>query len=236
MLKNTTMLTTLVSAGALLAAAPAAGLAARGAHHGSNGTHGKAKTCTKTHAVGYQVSGTLVSFTADDAATPASEATVTLKVTSANRPAARSGEIDDQNATKQGAQVKGATYTVAAGDMCEYDSVIHGRRLRIEHEEVAAEQGRHVARAMLGADWPYSEVPYFWSDLADWATIECVGPAAAWEEEIVRGDPASGSFSIFYLDGGRVVAALTVDRADDLDAARSLIAEGAGADAVRELA
>jgi hypothetical protein len=79
-------------------------------------THGKAKTCTKTHAVGYQVSGTLVSFTADDAATPASEATVTLKVTSANRPAARSGEIDDQNATKQGAQVKGATYTVAAGD------------------------------------------------------------------------------------------------------------------------
>ena len=115
MLKNTTMLTTLVSAGALLAA-PAAGLAARGAHHGSNGTHGKAKTCTKTHAVGYQVSGTLVSFTADDAATPASEATVTLKVTSANRPAARSGEIDDQNATKQGAQVKGATYTVAAGD------------------------------------------------------------------------------------------------------------------------
>lgn len=114
MLKNTTMLTTLISAGALLAA-PAAGLAARGAPHGSNGTHGKAKNCTKAHAVGYQVNGTLVGFT-DDAATPASEATVTLKVTSAGRPAARSGEIDDQNATKQGAQVKGATYTVAAGD------------------------------------------------------------------------------------------------------------------------
>jgi 3-phenylpropionate/trans-cinnamate dioxygenase ferredoxin reductase component len=124
----------------------------------------------------------------------------------------------------------------AAGDMCEYDSAIHGRRLRIEHQEVAAGQGRHVARAMLGADWPYSEVPYFWSDLADWATIECVGPAATWEEEIVRGDPASGSFSIFYLDGGQVVAALAVGRSEDLEAARSLIAEGAGADEVRELA
>ena len=123
----------------------------------------------------------------------------------------------------------------AAGDMCEYDSVIHGRRLRIEHEEVAAEQGRHVARAMLGADWPYSEVPYFWSDLADWATIEYVGPAPAWDEEIVRGDPASGSFSVFYLDGGRVVAASAVDRPEDLDAARSFLAEGAGAGAVREL-
>jgi 3-phenylpropionate/trans-cinnamate dioxygenase ferredoxin reductase subunit len=124
----------------------------------------------------------------------------------------------------------------AAGDMCEYDSAIHGRRLRIEHEEVAAAQGRHVARAMLGSEAPYTEVPYFWSDLADWATIECVGPAAAWQEEIVRGDPASGSFSVFYLDGGRLAATLAVDRAEDLAAARSLIAEGAGAEAVRALA
>ena len=124
----------------------------------------------------------------------------------------------------------------AAGDMCEYDSVIHGRRLRIEHEEVAAEQGRHVARAILGADWPYSEVPYFWSDLAGWATIEYVGPAAAWDEEIVRGNPATGSFSVFFLSGGKVVAAAAVDRAEDLDAARSFLAEGAGAAAVRELA
>ena len=71
----------------------------------------------------------------------------------------------------------------AAGDMCEYDSVRHGRRLRIEHEEVAAAQGRHAARAMLGSDEPFAEVPYFWSDLADWATLEYVGNAPAWDEE-----------------------------------------------------
>jgi len=124
----------------------------------------------------------------------------------------------------------------AAGDMCEYDSVIHGRRLRIEHEEVAAAQGCHVARAMLGAGWPYTEVPYFWSDLADWTTIEYVGPAAAWDEEIVRGDPAAGSFSVFFFAAGRVAAALAVGRGEDLDAARSFIAEGAGVDAVRALA
>ena len=124
----------------------------------------------------------------------------------------------------------------AAGDMCEYDSVVHGRRLRIEHEEVATAQGRHVARVMLGADEPYSEVPYFWSDLADWATLEYVGPAASWDDEVVRGDPASGSFSVFYLAGGRVAAALAVGRSDDLAAARSFIAQGAGAAAVAELA
>ena len=124
----------------------------------------------------------------------------------------------------------------AAGDICEYDSAVHGRRLRIEHEEVAAAQGRHAARAMLGAEEPYREVPYFWSDLADWATLEYVGPAATWDDELVRGDPESGEFSVFYLDGERVVAALAARRSADLDAARTFIADGAGAAAVGELA
>ncbi|HWC26141.1 MAG TPA: FAD-dependent oxidoreductase, partial [Solirubrobacteraceae bacterium] len=124
----------------------------------------------------------------------------------------------------------------AAGDICEYDSVMHGRRLRIEHEQVAIAQGLHVARAMLGSDRPFDEVPYFWSDLADWTTLEYVGPALEWDEEIVRGDPAAGSFSVFYVHAGRVAAALSVDRRRDLVAARSLIAEGAGAEALRELA
>src|SRR3954452_8342111 len=71
----------------------------------------------------------------------------------------------------------------AAGDVCEYDSVIHGRRMRIEHWDVAIEQGKHVARAMMGEKRPYDVVPYFFSDLADWTSMEYVGPAAAWDEE-----------------------------------------------------
>ena len=51
--------------------------------------------------------------------------------------------------------------------------------------------------------------------------------AAAWDEEIVRGDPADGAFSVFYGLEGKVVGALAVGRADDLDAARELIAAGA---------
>jgi 3-phenylpropionate/trans-cinnamate dioxygenase ferredoxin reductase subunit len=122
----------------------------------------------------------------------------------------------------------------AAGDMCEYDSVIHGRRLRIEHEEVAAAQGRAAARAMLGSDEPYSEVPYFWSDLADWATLEYVGPAASWDYELVRGDPADGTFSIWYVHEGRLAAALAVGRSDDLDVARALILAGTEIEPLRE--
>jgi 3-phenylpropionate/trans-cinnamate dioxygenase ferredoxin reductase subunit len=114
----------------------------------------------------------------------------------------------------------------AAGDICEYDSVVHGRRLRVEHWEVARAQGAHVARAMLGAVEPFAELPYFWSDLADWATLEYVGPAAEWDEEVVRGSFAEGEFSVLYLSGGRAVAALSVGRGDDLAAARRLIVEG----------
>jgi len=112
----------------------------------------------------------------------------------------------------------------AAGDICEHDSVVHGRVVRIEHEEVAAAQGRTVARNMLGADEAHREVPYFWSDLADWATLEYVGPAQTWDEEVVRGAPDDGEFSVWYLHEGRVVAALSAGGHADLDAARELIA------------
>ena len=111
-----------------------------------------------------------------------------------------------------------------AGDPCEYDSVVHGRRLRIEHFEVAAAQGRYAAAAMLGETAPYDEVPYFWSDLADWCTLESVGPAERWDREVVRGSLDDGEFTIFYLDAGRLAAALTVGRSDDLEHAKRLIA------------
>ena len=68
---------------------------------------------------GFQVTGTLVSVTADDALTPDSEGTVTLTVTSANKHARESGELADQDAARKGVQVIGATYTVPAGDAFE---------------------------------------------------------------------------------------------------------------------
>jgi 3-phenylpropionate/trans-cinnamate dioxygenase ferredoxin reductase subunit len=76
----------------------------------------------------------------------------------------------------------------------------------------------------------HDAVPYFFSDLADWASFEYVGPARTWDEEVVRGSPQDGEFTIWYLDGGRVAAALSVGRTGDLDAARELIASREPAD------
>ena len=115
----------------------------------------------------------------------------------------------------------------SAGDMCEYDSVVHGGPIRVEHWDVAFTQGRTAALNMLGRDVPHDVVPYFFSDLADWASLEYVGPAREWDDEVVRGSIDDAAFSIFYLDRGRVAGALSVGRSDDLEAARRLIASRA---------
>jgi 3-phenylpropionate/trans-cinnamate dioxygenase ferredoxin reductase subunit len=113
----------------------------------------------------------------------------------------------------------------AAGDMCEFRSVHHDAHVRIEHFEVAVEHGRTVAANLLGADRPHEAVPYFWSDLADWCSLESVGFAPdGWDEEVVRGSFDDGVFTVWYLRGGRLVTALSVGRPADLDEARRLIA------------
>jgi 3-phenylpropionate/trans-cinnamate dioxygenase ferredoxin reductase subunit len=113
----------------------------------------------------------------------------------------------------------------AAGDVCSYDSVVHGRRIRVEHWDVAMQQGMHAAKNMLGAAADYDVVPYFFSDLADWASLEYVGPAADWDEEIWRGSRADGEFSLWYLKGGKVAGCLSVGRSEDLAEARRMIHE-----------
>ncbi len=117
----------------------------------------------------------------------------------------------------------------AAGDICEYDSVVHGRHLRVEHWDVAFNQGKTAALNMLGRDVAHDTVPYFFSDLADWASMEYVGPGSG--ESVIRGSLDDGDFTAFYVDGGKVTAALTVGRSDDLEPAREWIASGAEKDA-----
>jgi len=114
----------------------------------------------------------------------------------------------------------------AAGDCCSYQSVIHDRRLRVEHWDVALQQGAHVGKAMTGDEEPYREVPYFFSDLADWTSLEYVGPAYDWDEVVWRGDRDDGEFTAFYLKDGKVAAALTAGRSEDLTHARRLLEEG----------
>jgi 3-phenylpropionate/trans-cinnamate dioxygenase ferredoxin reductase subunit len=122
----------------------------------------------------------------------------------------------------------------AAGDVCSYDSAVHGRRLRVEHWDVALQQGRYAGAAMLGEEEPFKVIPYFFSDLADWASLEYVGPAEDWDEVVFRGERDSGEFSAWYLKDGKLGGALSVERSEDLVHARTLIESGADISSQRD--
>ena len=138
-------------------------------------------------------------------------------------------EIGDAGGVKCSARLEtSAPGVFAAGDMCEYDSVVHGRPMRIEHWDVAFNQGKTAALNMLDRGQDHDVVPYFFSDLADWASMEYVGPGSG--DTVVRGSFEDGDFTAFYVRDGRVTAALTVGRSDDLEHARRFIVERASPD------
>jgi 3-phenylpropionate/trans-cinnamate dioxygenase ferredoxin reductase subunit len=137
-------------------------------------------------------------------------------------------ELGDSGGIRCDSQLRTSTPGVfAAGDVAEYTSVVHGgQQIRVEHWDVAFGHGKTAALNMLGKGVDHDVVPYFFSDLSDWAGIEYVGPAYEWDREIVRGSFDDGEFTVFYVQDDRVSGALTVGRSDDLQAARRLIADG----------
>ena len=116
----------------------------------------------------------------------------------------------------------------AVGDIANYKSVVHRRRLRVEHWDVALNQGAYVGRTWAGVESePYQVVPYFFSDIGDWTWMEYVGPGRGDVE--IRGSMADDDFVAWYTDSdGRVTACLGVNRSDDVEAAKELIRSGGG--------
>ena len=135
-------------------------------------------------------------------------------------------EIGDLGGVRCDATLRTSAEAVyAAGDVCEYASPVHdGRHVRIEHEDHAERQGETAARNMLGAGEEHRAVPYFFSDLADWASLEYVGGSAEWDSERVEGSMEDGRFSVWYLEGDRVRGVLDVNGHGDLARGREALA------------
>jgi 3-phenylpropionate/trans-cinnamate dioxygenase ferredoxin reductase subunit len=110
----------------------------------------------------------------------------------------------------------------AAGDCANTPLACLGRRVRLESWANAQNQAIVAAKAALGQDVRYDELPWFWSDQYD-VNLQILGLPARWPEPVVRGDPASGSFSYFYLDGERIAAIVSVNAPRDLRAAKKLV-------------
>jgi 3-phenylpropionate/trans-cinnamate dioxygenase ferredoxin reductase subunit len=111
----------------------------------------------------------------------------------------------------------------AAGDCTNHPNPHYGVRVRLESVDNAFEQGSSAALNLLGVPTVHDKVPWFWSDQYDLKLI-IVGLCQGHDAIIVRGAPASRSFSVCYLRAGELVAIDTVNSPKDQMAARKLIA------------
>ncbi|HXA34695.1 MAG TPA: FAD-dependent oxidoreductase [Steroidobacteraceae bacterium] len=114
----------------------------------------------------------------------------------------------------------------AAGDCTNHPSLRFGRRVRLESVDNAFEQAKTAALNLLGKPVPHDRVPWFWSDQFD-NKLLIVGLSQDYDTQVLRGDPASRSFSVCYLKGGELLAVEAVNHSKDYMAARKLIAERA---------
>lgn len=120
----------------------------------------------------------------------------------------------------------------AAGDCTNHPSQRYGRRVRLESVDNAFEQGTSAALNMLGIATVHGKTPWFWSDQYDLKLI-IIGLSQGHDQVVVRGDPATRSFSVCYLRDGELIATDTVNSPKDQMAARKLIAARARPDPAR---
>jgi NADPH-dependent 2,4-dienoyl-CoA reductase/sulfur reductase-like enzyme/nitrite reductase/ring-hydroxylating ferredoxin subunit len=103
----------------------------------------------------------------------------------------------------------------AAGDICSFPYVKTGQELRVEHWDVAIQQGRVAALNMLDKKVPFNEVPYFWT-MVFGKSLRYVGNVGSegvtFDNVIIEGDLAKGEFVAYYTKGDRIAAVATVGR------------------------
>jgi NADPH-dependent 2,4-dienoyl-CoA reductase/sulfur reductase-like enzyme len=112
----------------------------------------------------------------------------------------------------------------AAGDIAVYPGP-HEQEYRVEHWVHAQEQGRHVARAMLGSDEPYRRIPFFWS--RQYRTgIKYAGYPEAYDHIQFDGTPGDGEFAAGYFVGDRLVGVAAMGKAGKLTRVAEMLEEG----------
>ena len=111
---------------------------------------------------------------------------------------------------------------LAAGDIAEAFNTTLGRSLRVEHWDNAIRQGKLAAATIMGREESYDWLPYFFTDQFDLG-MEYVGDRATDDEVVLRGDPGSGEFIVFWMRKGTISAAMNVNIWDVNDHLRSLV-------------
>lgn len=113
---------------------------------------------------------------------------------------------------------------LAVGDAartCAGGVMVH----RSEHWEAAQHDGQRAAATILGTPAPADTAPWFWTDRHG-VHVEVVGALEAADQFVERGTVGEPPFSVFGLQSGRLVGAVSVEGSSVVRAARRMIDRG----------
>lgn len=113
----------------------------------------------------------------------------------------------------------------AAGDVANQPNAWAGRRLRLESYQNAQDQGMAVGRNMAGENHIHNDRLWVWSDQYE-TNLQMIGVPSAWDQLVYRGDPASGSFTVFYLHERKIVGVNAINNGREVRILERLMASG----------
>ncbi|KAH9945195.1 uncharacterized protein BXZ73DRAFT_96185 [Epithele typhae] len=108
-------------------------------------------------------------------------------------------------------KVKGVENVYAIGDIAMYPQPGTGEMRRIEHWNVAGNQGRAVGKTIAeGKGQPFVKVPVFWS--AQGQQLRYCGVGAGHDDIIIDGNPEELKFVAYYTKGDKIIAVASMQR------------------------
>lgn len=110
----------------------------------------------------------------------------------------------------------------AAGDVTRHYNPLLDRHIRLESWQNAQNQAIAVARNVAGAEQPYAEIPWCWSDQFD-VNLQILGQPESWDAVYWRQEPAARQFTVFYTKGSKIVGVNAVNNARHIAIARRLM-------------
>lgn len=115
----------------------------------------------------------------------------------------------------------------AIGDCAAHSNAFaEGATIRLESVQNANDMATTAAKAICGDPQPYKATPWFWSNQYD-LKLQTAGLSIGHDATVLRGDPATRSFSVIYLKAGRVIALDCVSAMKDYVQGRKLVEAGA---------
>jgi len=170
---------------------------------------------------------------ADGSVVPADLVVVGIGIVPAVEPLIAAG-AEGGNGVRIDAQCRTSLPDIfAVGDCALHaNRFADGAAVRLESVQNATDQASVAAKTILGEDVAYDATPWFWSNQYD-LKLQTIGLSIGYDQAVVRGDPATRSFSVVHLKQGKVIALDCVNATKDYVQGRKLVETGAVIDPAR---